>query len=112
MVSLDRAVRSADADVRADRRLGDRALVRGSVDIPDLAGGVRKCAIVELRCRSVLLGERQKATKAQRLLKERHGRIERALCLGGRKWDLRSKPRPDVVVGAHAEGVEAQRLFA
>src|SRR6185436_5271604 len=42
----------------ADRRLGERALVRGGVDIPDLAGSIRKRVIVELRCHSVLLGER------------------------------------------------------
>src|SRR5439155_6968540 len=36
----------------------------------------------------------------------------RTLPLGEREWDLLGEARPDVVVGAHAEGVEAQRLLA
>ena len=35
-----------------------------------------------------------------------------SLSLCNRKWDLLGEARPDVVVGAHTEGVEAQRLLA
>ena len=69
----------------------------GDIDIAYLSSGVRKRAIVELRCHSVFLGEREKATEAQRLLEESHGRVERALPLGSRKRDLRGKARSDVV---------------
>src|SRR5207249_4500150 len=44
--------------------------------------------------------------------KECHGGIERALSLCEREWDLLGEARPDVVVGAHTEGVKAQRLLA
>jgi len=41
-----------------------------------------------------------------------HGGIQRALSLLDGKRDLFGETWPDMVVGAHTEGIEAQRLLA
>src|SRR5205823_12159114 len=78
----------------------------------DLAGGVLQLFIAQLQRHLVLLGQREQAAEAKRLFEECQGGVERSLSLCDREWDLRGEARPDMVVRAHAEGIEAQRLFA
>src|SRR6266852_4659374 len=66
---------------------------------------LRPCA--QLRRHVILLGKREKSAEPKRLFKECHGGIERTLRLCDREGDLLGEARPDVVVGADAEGVEA-----
>jgi hypothetical protein len=56
--------------------------------------------------------QRKKSSEPKRFLKECHGGIERTLSLLDGKRDLFGETWPDMVVGAHTEGVEAQRLLA
>src|SRR5439155_19766907 len=92
---------------RSDRRI----LVRGGGDRAYLAGGVLQFLVAQLRRYVVLLGQREESPEPKRLFKEGHRRIERRLPFRDRKGDLLGEARADVVVGAHAEGIEAQRLL-
>ena len=62
--------------------------------------------------RSLWRGLGRKTSEPKRLFKECHGGVKRALSLRDGQRDLCGKARPDVIVGAHTEGVEPQRLFA
>src|SRR5215472_2783843 len=81
----------------------------GGAESADLAGGVLQLLIAQPRCHVVLLGQRKKSAEPKRFLKECHGGVERALSLRDGQWDLCGQARPDVIMGAHTEGVEAQR---
>ena len=83
-----------------------------STERANLAGGVLQLIIAKLGSHVVLLGQREKSAEAKRLFKERHRGVERSLPLRDRERDLLGKARPNVVVGAHTERVEAQRLLA
>src|SRR3954454_7723802 len=87
------------------------ALVRGA-EISDMSGGVLQLLIAQLRRHAVLLGQREQSAEPKRLIEEIHCGIERALPLRDRKRNLIGEARPDVIMGAHAEGVETQRLLA
>src|SRR5579884_2170957 len=112
VIRMRRRCRRPASAIVPPRRSGGRALVRGSVDVPDLPGGLPQLVVAQLRRHLVLFGLREKAAEAQRLLEEPQGGVERALPLGDRQRDLLGQTGPDVEVGAYAERVEAQRLLA
>jgi len=76
-----------------------------------LAGGALQLLIAKLRCDAILFSQREESAEPKRFFKECHRGVERTLLLCDREWDLLGKARSDVEVGAHAEGVEAQRLL-
>src|SRR5262245_24840285 len=83
-----------------------------SVEFADLPGGAGEVAVIQPRCHIILFGLGQEAAEAQRLFEERERDIERLLPLLDPQRNLpAAQARTDVIVAAHAEGIEAQRLL-
>src|SRR4029077_13219343 len=86
--------------------------VSGGVDFPDLPGGIGQIGVIHPRCHIVFLGLCEETAEPQRLFEECQGDVERLLPLLDPKRDLPATlARTDMIVAAHAEGIEAQRLL-
>src|SRR5215468_4606766 len=101
----------APAAARSSRSSG--RLVSGSgVEFADLPGGTGEVAVIQLRGHIVLFGLGEEPAEPQRLFEERERDVERLLPLLDPQRKLpAAQARTDVIVAAHAEGIEAQRLL-
>src|SRR5439155_18609710 len=86
--------------------------VCGSVEFPDLPSRTDQVGVIQLRCNIVFFGLCEDSAESQRLFEERQGDVERLLPLLDPKRKLPATlARTDVIVTAHAEGIEAERLL-
>jgi hypothetical protein len=84
----------------------------GGVEFPDPPGGTGQVGVIQLRRDIVSFGLCEEPAETQRLFDERQGDIERLLPFLDPKRNLPATlARTDVVVAAHTEGVEAERLL-
>ena len=84
----------------------------GGVEFPDLLGGTGQVGVIELRRDIVFFGLREEPAEPQWLFKERQGDTERLLPLFDPERNLPATlARTNVIVAAHAEGIEAERLL-
>src|SRR5207244_7085113 len=82
------------------------------VEFPDLPGGTGQVGVVQPRGHIVLFGLGEESAEPQRLFEERERDFERLLPLLDPERKLpTAQARSDVIVTAHAEGIEAERLL-
>jgi len=80
--------------------------------VPDLAGGTDQVGVIQVRRDIVFVGLGEEPTETQGIFEERQGDIERLLPLLDPQRNLpATQARADVIVTAHAEGIEAERLL-
>src|SRR5277367_988550 len=91
---------------------GGGGVAGGGVDFADLPGGVGQVGVVQLRGHIVFFGLGEEPAEPQWLIEKRQGDVYRPLPLLDPQRELpAAQGRTDVIVAAHAERIEAERLL-
>jgi hypothetical protein len=89
-----------------------RLLSYSSVEFPDLPGGTGQVGVIQPGRHIVFFGLCEESAEPQRLFEECEGDVERLLPLLDPERELPATlARTDVIVAAHAEGIEAEGLL-